>query len=226
MSGSPVGPLVDATPALQPTPCVIEGRGCRLRPIDPTRDAARLHSLLHGAQAESLWAYLAVGPFADPAAFRAYVESIATPKPDTVFWAVTGIDDRAIGWLSLMRADRPNRVIEVGNILYTPALQRTLMATEAQFLIARHAFETLGNVRYEWKCNNLNAPSKRAALRFGFVYEGLFRRHMIVKGRNRDTAWFSMTIDEWPDRRGRFERWLDPANFDAEGRQKKALGEA
>lgn len=226
MSGSPVGPLVDPTPAKSPTPCVIEGRSCRLRPLDPARDAADLYDLSHGPEVESLWAYLGVGPFADPTAFHAYVESIATPKPDTVFWAVAGMDDRAIGWLSLMRAEPVHRCVEVGNILYTPALQRTPMATEAQFLIARHAFETLGNVRYEWKCNDLNAPSKRAALRFGFSYEGLFRRHMIVKGRNRDTAWFSMTIDEWPDRKKRFERWLDPANFDAEGRQKKALGEA
>jgi RimJ/RimL family protein N-acetyltransferase len=116
------------------------------------------------------------------------------------------------------------RVIEVGNIVYSPALQRTPLATEAQYLIARYAFETLGYRRYEWKCNALNAASRRAAERFGFTYEGLFRQHMIVKGQSRDTAWFSMLDSEWPARKKAFERWLDPANFDRDGRQKTKLG--
>src|SRR5437016_9289791 len=115
------------------------------------------------------------------------------------------------------------RVVEVGNIVYSPALQRTPLATEAQYLLARHAFETLGYRRYEWKCNALNAPSRRAALRFGFIFEGLFRQHMIVKGRSRDTAWFSMLDSEWPARKAAFERWLAPGNFDAQGRQTQSL---
>jgi hypothetical protein len=122
-----------------------------------------------------------------------------------------------------MRIKPAHRVIEVGNILYTPKLQRSLGATEAMYLMARHAFEELGYRRYEWKCNALNAPSRRAALRLGFTYEGTFRNHMIVKGRSRDTAWFSMLADEWPARKAAFERWLDPANFDEDGRQRLSL---
>jgi RimJ/RimL family protein N-acetyltransferase len=115
------------------------------------------------------------------------------------------------------------RVIEVGNIVYAPALQRTPLATEAQYLLARYVFEALGYRRYEWKCNALNAPSRRAAVRFGFTFEGLFRQHQIVKGRNRDTAWFSMLDTEWPARKAAYERWLAPDNFDAAGRQKLSL---
>jgi RimJ/RimL family protein N-acetyltransferase len=130
----------------------------------------------------------------------------------------------AVGILSLMEIRPAMRVIEVGNIVYAPALQRTPLATEAQYLIARYAFETLGYRRYEWKCNALNATSKRAAERFGFSYEGLFRQHMIVKGRSRDTAWFAMLDSEWPARKAAFERWLAPENFDRDGRQKTKLG--
>ena len=124
-----------------------------------------------------------------------------------------------------MRIDPANRVIEVGNILYTPALQRTPGATEAQYLLARYIFDELGYRRYEWKCNDLNAPSRRAALRFGFTYEGTFRQHLIVKGRNRDTAWYSMLDGEWPSRRAAFETWLAPDNFDAQGVQKTSLAD-
>lgn len=218
-----VGPLVDPAPAPRPTPCVIEGRYGRLRPLDPARDTDGLYALSHGAEKESQWAYLPVGPFADKAGFAAEVEKIAASTGDRVFWAVADLDDRAVGWLSLMRIEPQHRVIEVGYVLYTPALQRTPLATEAQFLMARHVFETLGYRRYEWKCNDLNGPSKRAAERFGFSYEGLFRQHMITKGRNRDTAWYAMLDGEWPQRKLAFTRWLDPANFDGDGRQKVSL---
>jgi RimJ/RimL family protein N-acetyltransferase len=122
-----------------------------------------------------------------------------------------------------MRIEPAHRVIEVGSILFTSRLQRTVGATEAMYLMARHVFEDLGYRRYEWKCNALNAPSRRAALRLGFTFEGIFRQHMLVKGRNRDTAWFSMIDSEWPQRKASFERWLDPSNFDAQGRQKVSL---
>src|SRR5437667_2452917 len=122
-----------------------------------------------------------------------------------------------------MRSDPENGVIEVGNLLLAPSLQRTRGATEAMYLMARHVFEDLGYRRYEWKCNALNEPSRRAALRLGFTFEGIFRQHMIIKGRNRDTAWFSMLDSEWPARKAAFERRLDPANFDAAGRQKTSL---
>ena len=127
------------------------------------------------------------------------------------------------GRLSYLRIDPAHRVIEVGNIIFTPALQRSRGATEAMYLMARHAFEDLGYRRYEWKCNALNQPSRRAALRLGFVFEGIFRQHMIVKGRNRDTAWFSMLDSEWPLRKASFEQWLAPSNFDPAGRQKLSL---
>ena len=126
----------------------------------------------------------------------------------------------AVGYAAYMRIEPVHRVIEVGSILYTPRLQQTTLATEAMYLMARHVFEDLGYRRYEWKCNALNAPSRRAALRLGFTFEGIFRQHMIVKGRNRDTAWFSMLDSEWPARKANFERWLDPSNFGADGRQK------
>jgi RimJ/RimL family protein N-acetyltransferase len=128
-----------------------------------------------------------------------------------------------VGYQTFLRIDPPNRVIEVGNILYTPAMQRTAGGTEAQYLFARYVFEALGYRRYEWKCNALNAPSRRAAERFGFTFEGIFRQHMIVKGRNRDTAWFAMLDSEWPARKVAYESWLAPDNFDPDGWQKVAL---
>ncbi|WP_439575796.1 GNAT family N-acetyltransferase [Phreatobacter sp.] len=214
---------VDATPAPRPTHVTLEGRFCRLRPLDPARDTDGLYALSHGPEAPQQWAYLFTGPYADKADFDAHVRTIAAGTTDPVYWAICTPDDRAIGWLSLMRIDTTHRVIEVGSILYTPALQRTPAATEAEYLLARYVFETLGYRRYEWKCHNLNEPSKRAAVRFGFTYEGLFRQHMIAKGRNRDTAWFSMIDIEWPQRKLAFELWLRPDNFDPEGRQKVSL---
>lgn len=220
----PLGPPVDPRPAQRPAHVTLEGRFCRLRPLDPARDGDDLYRLSHGAEAEALWAYLFTGPYAERAAFDAYLDTIARGTTDPIFWAICTPDDRAIGWLSLMRIDTAHRVIEVGSILYTPALQRTPAATEAEYLLASYVFDRLGYRRYEWKCNDLNAPSKRAAERFGFTHEGLFRQHMIVKGRNRDTAWYSMLDSEWPQRKLAFELWLRPENFNAEGRQKVSLG--
>jgi RimJ/RimL family protein N-acetyltransferase len=124
-----------------------------------------------------------------------------------------------------MRMEPLHRVIEVGNIMYSPQLQRTIGATEAMYIMAKHAFEDMNYRRYEWKCDALNMPSRRAALRLGFTYEGLFRQHMIVKGRNRDTAWYAMLDSEWPARKRAFEQWLDPGNFDANGKQRISLSE-
>ena len=138
-------------------------------------------------------------------------------------YAVIDKSERVTGTMSLMEIRPAMRVIEVGYIVYAPAMQRTPLATEAQYLLARYAFEELGYRRYEWKCDSLNAPSRRAALRFGFVYEGLFRQHMIYKARNRDTAWYSIIDGEWPARKRAFERWLAPENFTADGRQKQNL---
>lgn len=219
----PLGPLVATHAAPRPVPVVLEGRRCRLRPLDPARDAAPLYRLAHGPEAEALWAYLPVGPFAGLAGFTAWMSANAA-STDPLFFAIE-VDDGIVGAAALLRITPEQRTIEVGHILYTPALQRTPAATEAMYLLARHVFDTLGYRRYEWKCNVLNAPSRAAALRLGFTFEGIFRQHLIVKGRNRDTAWFSMLDNEWPARRAAFERWLAPENFDAGGRQRATLAQ-
>lgn len=193
-----------------------------LEPLDAARHAESIWQATSGAANDHLWEWMPYGPFARPEfdAFMAKSEASADP----LFHAIVdhGLQ-RATGHCTLMRIDAPNRVIEVGGIMFSPLLQRTRGATEAMYLMARHVFEDRGYRRYEWKCNNLNAPSKRAALRFGFTYEGLFRQHMIIKGQNRDTAWFSLLDSEWPARKARFERWLDPSNFDSAGHQLSPL---
>ena len=218
----PIGPLVDPKPAPRPVHVTLRGRHVTLVALEAAH-APALYAGSHGGGAESVWTYLFNGPFKDLAEFAADVE-IKAKAADPLYYAV--IDNatgQAVGYQSLMRIDPAHRVIEVGGIMYTPAMQGTIGSTEAQYLFARHVFDDLGYRRYEWKCNDLNAPSKRAASRLGFTFEGVFRQHMIVKSRNRDTAWFSMLDSEWPARRAAFERWLDPANFDAEGRQKTRL---
>lgn len=225
-SGLPVGPEVDTVPARRPDRAtVLEGRHVRLVPIDPAAHAAALFAGSHGPGHEALWLYLSPPPFPDEAAFRGYLEKAAASEDPFMLAILDRASGEAIGHATYMRIEPSHRVIEVGNILYTPALQRSPAATEAMVLMARHAFEVLGYRRYEWKCNALNAPSRRAALRLGFRFEGLFRSHMIVKGRSRDTAWFSILDREWPARRRSFALWLDPANFDEAGRQRLSLSE-
>jgi RimJ/RimL family protein N-acetyltransferase len=219
VTGQPVGVPVDASPARRPEAVVLEGRCGRVEKLDPARHAA---DLWHAAQGhDALWTYMAYGPFADAAAFSRWVAERAK-LDDPCSYAVIERSGRAVGIATLMEIRPATRVIEVGNIVYTPALQRTPLATEAQYLLARYVFDTLGYRRYEWKCDALNAASRRAALRLGFTFEGIFRAHMIVKGRNRDTAWYSMLEREWPERRHAFERWLAPDNFD-QGAQKTSL---
>jgi RimJ/RimL family protein N-acetyltransferase len=200
----------------------LEGRLARLVPL-ALAHADELYAATHGEGREELWRYVFVGPFADVEAFRADVEARARAEDALCFTVVEKASGRALGWQSYLNIEPAHGGIEVGSILYAPALQRTAAASEAQYLFARHAFETLGYRRYVWKCDNANEKSKAAAIRLGFVFEGLFRRHMIVKGRNRDTAWFSILDEEWPARRTAFETFLDPANFDSEGRQKLSL---
>jgi RimJ/RimL family protein N-acetyltransferase len=218
----PVGPAVDSAPALFPGTVTLRGHHGSVERLSVGRHRVALSTALRGHDA--LWTYLPPGPFSDPAEFDAYIAACEDNK-ERIFYAVVDDGGRAVGILSLMEIRPAMRVVEVGNIVYSPALQRTPLATEAQYLIARYAFETLGYRRYEWKCNALNAASRRAAERFGFTYEGLFRQHMIVKGHSRDTAWFSMLDGEWPARKAAFERWLAPENFDRDGRQKKKLGQ-
>jgi RimJ/RimL family protein N-acetyltransferase len=192
-------------------------------PLEPTAHAEALFQGTHGPDKEKLWLYLGEGPFPDRDSFYAYLEKRAKSDDPLSFAIIQNATGSAVGHASYMRMAPEHRVIEVGNIFYTPALARSAGATEAMNLMAVYVFEELGYRRYEWKCNALNAPSRRAALRLGFSFEGIFRRHMIQKGRSRDTAWYAMTDAEWPARKARFERWLAPENFDAGGRQRTSL---
>jgi RimJ/RimL family protein N-acetyltransferase len=221
ISGQPIGPRVDATPARPPGPVVLEGGFGRVEKLDPAAHATHLWEAVRGH--DTIWTYMSYGPFAEPAEFAAWLEQRAKLTDPFSYVAIDRASGRAVGIATLMEIRPAMRVIEVGHIVYSPALQRTPLATETQYLLARHVFETLGYRRYEWKCNALNAASRRAALRFGFTYEGTFRSHMISKGRSRDTAWFAMLEDEWPAHKHAFEQWLDPANFDPDGRQRVSL---
>jgi RimJ/RimL family protein N-acetyltransferase len=214
-SAQPVGDPVDGRPAQRPGPVTLQGRYGRVEKLD-ARHAPSLWDALHGH--DPIWTYLPYGPFNDAASIAAWIAGRAQTA-DPYAYAVLDRAGRAVGTLSLMAVRPDHRVIEVGHVLYAPALQRTPLGTQAQYLLARHAFETLGYRRYEWKCDALNAPSRRAALRYGFTFEGIFRQHMIVNGRSRDTAWFAMLDSEWPMRKANFERWLAPENFTADGRQ-------
>ncbi|MNT06522.1 putative ribosomal N-acetyltransferase YdaF [compost metagenome] len=168
---------------------------------------------------------MGVGPFADEAAYRAFAEA-AQAGNDPLHHAIIDLETgRAIGTLALMRIDPANGVIEVGFVSFSRQLKRTRIATEAQFLLMRRAFDELGYRRYEWKCDSLNAPSRAAALRLGFQFEGIFRQATVYKGRSRDTAWFSIIDSEWPALRAAYERWLSPDNFDAEGNQRQGLAD-
>jgi RimJ/RimL family protein N-acetyltransferase len=220
---SSVGDAVDATPAPMPGAVTLKGRYGTVERLDVAKHSASLWAAMGGH--DHIWTYIPAGTSFEQVAFRDYIKSCAQ-NTERIFYAITDAGDRALGFLSLMEIRPAMRVIEVGNIVYSPALQRTPLGTEAQYLIARYAIETLGYRRYEWKCDSLNAPSKRAAERYGFTYEGTFRQHMIVKGRNRDTAWFSILDSEWPARKVAFERWLAPENFDSNRRQKAKLGAA
>lgn len=219
-TGQPVGVAVDITPAKLPGAVTIEGRYGRIERLDP-RHTSTLWDAVKGHDA--IWTYMSsYGPLTNAEEFARWVESrIALDDPYS--YAIVEPSGRAVGIFALMEIRPQMRVIEVGHVVYSPALQRTPLGTEAQYLLARYAFETLGYRRYEWKCNALNAASRRAAARYGFVFEGLLRQHLIAKGRNRDTAWYSILDSEWPQRKASFERWLSPDNFDADGRQKVSL---
>jgi RimJ/RimL family protein N-acetyltransferase len=211
--------LKNWTPPSFPDRKVLEGRYCRLEPLDVACHGADLAAAYAGA--DSIWTYLPSHPPKDRAACEALLDSILQTA-DIPFAVIDRADGKAKGCLKMMEIRPAHGVFEVGYIVYSPALQRTRPATEAIYLVGDYGF-SLGYRRFEWKCNNRNEPSKRAAERYGFKYEGVFRQHQVVKGENRDTAWFSILDSEWPARKGAFERWLDPANFDAEGKQKQSL---
>jgi RimJ/RimL family protein N-acetyltransferase len=222
----PVGASVRSGRARRPEPTVLEGRDVRLEPLDPARHGDGLFDALGGPGRETLWLYLPDTPPRDRHEFDELLTRMATSGDRLPFAILDPRSGTACGWASYLRIEPDHRVVEVGYILYGPGLQRTRGATEAMYLMARHAFDDLGYRRYEWKCDALNAASRRAALRLGFTFEGIFRQHLIVKGRNRDTAWYSMLDSEWPDRKARIERWLAPDNFDDRGEQRTSLSES
>jgi RimJ/RimL family protein N-acetyltransferase len=210
-------------PARPPVRAPIAGARVVLEPADPAEHADDLFAAGHDGGDPSLWDFLPYGPFADAAALRAWLQGMAAAGDPLLFAIVDRATGRAAGAAAYLRMAPAHGVIEIGHIWFGASLQRTPAATEAIFLLARHAFDDLGHRRLEWKCDARNARSRRAAERFGFTFEGVFRQHMIVKGVNRDTAWYAVLDGEWPRLRAGFERWLDPANFDAAGRQRTPL---
>lgn len=223
--GQPIGfALPDWRAPDQPSRQPMEGRYCRLEVLDAERHADDLHAANTRDRDNRIWTYLAYGPFADPDAYRKWAAE-ASRGSDPLFHAIIDYaHGSAVGVASYLRISPAVGSIEVGHINYSPLLQRTPAATEAMYLMMKRVFEA-GYRRYEWKCDALNAPSRAAAQRLGFSYEGIFRQATIYKGRNRDTAWYAIIDSEWPELDRAFRQWLEASNFDAEGRQKTALSE-
>jgi RimJ/RimL family protein N-acetyltransferase len=216
----PLGPALNWSPVARPGREPLQGNHVLLRPL-VAADAEELYAGTHPLGDPTVWTYMSDGPYADADDLRdALIEAEASEDP--LFFAVVR-GGRVLGRASYMRITPAFGVIEIGNIVYAPTLQRTTAATEAIYLLARHAFDGLGYRRLEWKCNALNAASRRAADRFGFAFEGVFRNHQIVKGRNRDTAWYAIIDADWPAIRSGFEAWLSSDNFDGDGIQRVEL---
>ena len=205
----------------RPARASLAGRWGRLEPLDAARHGHDLWAAIEGH--DSVWTYLSYGPFPDEATFLAWLKGREELTDPLSYAVVDQASGKAVGVLTLMEIRPAAGVIEIGHIFFAPVLQKTRAATEAIFLAMCHAFDDLGYRRFEWKCDSLNAPSRTAAIRFGFTYEGIFRQHMVIKGRNRDTAWYSIVDREWPTVKAAFASWLEPGNFDTAGRQKAAL---
>jgi RimJ/RimL family protein N-acetyltransferase len=222
LSDQPVGERVDWTPPRRPDRTPLRGAHVVLRPVDPAADAEPLYA---ASRDPAIWTYLFDGPYTSAGELRAMLESVQFDEDPLRVTIVHLPDEVPAGMASYLRIAPEHGVIEIGNIWFGTPLQRTTAATEAIYLLARHAFEGLGYRRLEWKCDCLNARSRRAAVRFGFIFEGIFAQHMVYKGRNRDTAWYAITDTRWPSVCAAFEAWLEPSNFDAEGRQRRSLSE-
>jgi RimJ/RimL family protein N-acetyltransferase len=219
----PVGlPVTDWFPPPRPQRTQLDGRYCRLEPLDSSRHGADLHAANSLDLEGRMWTYLFAEPFKTLAEFTIWLEAREDSLDPLYFAIIDSGLGRATGLASYLRIDTTHGSIEVGHLAYSPLLQRTRAATEAMYLMMKHAFE-LGYRRYEWKCDSLNTTSLRAAERLGFRFEGIFRQAAIYKGRNRDTAWFSVIDSEWPEREREFLAWLDPSNFDGDGRQIRPL---
>jgi RimJ/RimL family protein N-acetyltransferase len=216
-------PLLQWTPRQAPTPTTLQGQFCHLEPINAKRHGPELFAALSTAPDDRDWTYLFSEPFATMGALMAYLESIQSSRDPLFFAIVDSKTQSAVGYLTLMRVDPNSGVVEVGNVYYSPLLQRTPAATEVQYMLMKHVFETLGYRRFEWKCDSFNAPSRSAALRLGFTFEGIFRQAVIYKSRSRDTAWFSIIDSEWPVIKAALETWLSEDNFEPDGMQCMSL---
>jgi RimJ/RimL family protein N-acetyltransferase len=220
----PIGPAVAGwTECSRPPRHPVRGRYCHLEPVDPQRHAADLFAAYMEAPDARDWTYLFPERPETPAVFRGYLTNLASSEDPLHYTIVDTKTAKPSGTAALMRIDPAHGVIEVGSIVYSPRIKQTRAGTEAMYLLMRLAFDELRYRRYEWKCDSLNGPSRAAALRYGFTFEGIFRRAIVYKGRNRDTAWFSIIAEEWPRIKSAFGTWLDPANFDADGRQRRQL---
>jgi RimJ/RimL family protein N-acetyltransferase len=222
----PLGEELDWKPVPRPTSVSLRGAHILVRPVNAESDAVPLFSISHLPDGDpAIWTYLPDGPYENPDHLRQMLAWAETAE-DALYFTLVGLaDERPLGLAAYLRITPELGVIEIGHIWFGVPLQRTTAATEAIYLLARHAFDDLGYRRLEWKCNALNAASRRAAERFGFTFEGVFRKHQVVKGRNRDTAWYAITDDEWPAIRRGFEAWLAPENMDSVGRQRRSLGD-
>ena len=224
--GQAIGPAVKAwAERPRPTRSAMLGRYCRLEPVDVERHAADLHAAYMEAPDGRDWTYLFAERPETLQLMRDYLAKLARSEDPLHFAIVDATAEQAIGTAALMRIDPAHGVIEVGSIVFSPRVKRTRIATEAMYLMMRRAFDELGYRRYEWKCDSLNAPSRSAAERYGFTFEGIFRNAIVYKGRSRDTAWYSITAEEWPRVRAAFETWLDAANFDDRGGQRRSLAQ-
>lgn len=222
----PIGfALPDWKGATPPPRTPLEGRYCRIEPIDPERHAAPLFEAISDDRDGSSWTYMGYGPFGSLDEYTNWMKATCLGEDPHFVAIIDRSSNLPVGVASLLRIDPKPGVIEVGHIHYSPHLQRTRVATEAMYLLMRRVFDELGYRRYEWKCDALNEPSRRAAARYGFTYEGTFRQATIYKGRNRDTAWFAMIDREWPKLAEAYQQWLDPSNFDDAGAQRRSLGE-
>ena len=222
--GQPIGfPLPGWTARPRPPRTAMAGRFCTVEPLDPARHAADLHAAYLLDKEWRNWTYLPYGPFSRFEDYHAWLMQACLGDDPLVHTIIERHRGRAVGVAGLMRIDPAAGVIEVGGINYAPPLQRTPAATEAMYLMMRRVFDELGYRRYEWKCDALNAPSRAAAERLGFRYEGMFRQATVTKMRNRDTCWFSILDSEWPPLKTAFEHWLDPGNFGADGQQRRGL---
>jgi RimJ/RimL family protein N-acetyltransferase len=222
--GQPVGfPVSEWTPRPLPPRRAMTGRFCTVEPLDPARHATQLFATYADDREGRMWTYLPRGPYASLGEYRSWAETACHGDDPLVHAIIDNATGEAVGTAAYMRIEPAVGVIEIGSITYSPRLQRRPAGTEAMYLMMRRVFDELGYRRYEWKCNSLNQPSRDAAARLGFQYEGLFRQAQITRGRNRDTAWFSVIDGEWPGLRAAFERWLDRANFAPDGTQRRSL---